>query len=104
MYHKIGNTTYKAADLSIFYQFPQYINIGLSKVFGSVASLEFAYLAVPQSAQSLVMSFRFCSAGFASFLDFGYISVYENVNKNFTLTNLEVSLNEIYCCSIIKGI
>ena len=63
----LGDANYTAADLSIFYQFPQYVGIGLSEVFTSVASLEFAYLAAPQSAQSLIMSLRFCSAGLSSF-------------------------------------
>ncbi|CAF3436200.1 unnamed protein product [Rotaria socialis] len=85
----IGDTTYNVADMSIFYQFPQYISIGLSEVFTSVASLEFAYLAAPQSAQSLVMSLRFCSAGISSFLGSGYIKIYENIYENFTVTNLE---------------
>ncbi|CAF2586135.1 unnamed protein product [Rotaria sp. Silwood2] len=85
----IGNTTYYAADMSILYQFPQYISIGLSEVFTSVASLEFAYLAAPQSAQSLVMSLRFCSVGLSSFLGSAYINIYENVYENFTVTNLE---------------
>ncbi|CAF3827932.1 unnamed protein product [Rotaria magnacalcarata] len=97
--HGIGkrffyDTTYNVADMSIFYQFPQYISIGLSEVFTSVASLEFAYLAAPQSAQSLVMSLRFCSAGISSFLGSGYIKIYENIYENFTVTNLECSDSE----------
>ncbi|CAF3891864.1 unnamed protein product, partial [Rotaria magnacalcarata] len=88
------DTTYNVADMSIFYQFPQYISIGLSEVFTSVASLEFAYLAAPQSAQSLVMSLRFCSAGISSFLGSGYIKIYENIYENFTVTNLECSDSE----------
>jgi dipeptide/tripeptide permease len=61
--------------MSIFYQFPQYIGIGLSEVFTSVASLEFAYLAAPQSAQSLIMSLRFCSAGLSSFFGSGIVGL-----------------------------
>jgi len=76
--------------MSVFYQFPQYIAIGLSEVFTAVASLEFAYLAAPQSAQSLVMSLRFTSAGLSSFLGSAYVTIYESINHNFTITNSEV--------------
>jgi dipeptide/tripeptide permease len=77
----VGNTTYIAADMSIFYQFPQYILIGLSEVFASVASLEFAYLSAPPSAQSLIMSLRFCSAGLSSFFGSIYVGVLLAVEK-----------------------
>jgi peptide/histidine transporter 3/4 len=76
--------------MSIFYQIPQYITIGLSEVFASVTSLEFAYMAAPQSAQSLVMSLRFCSAGISSFLSSGYLGIYESINENFTMATNEV--------------
>jgi dipeptide/tripeptide permease len=76
--------------MSVFYQFPQYVFIGLSEVFASVASLEFAYLAAPQSAQSLVMSLHFSSTGLSSFLGSGYVNIYESIYRNFTITNLEV--------------
>jgi dipeptide/tripeptide permease len=61
--------------MSVFFQFPQYVGIGLSEVFTSVASLEFAYLAAPQSAQSLIMSLRFCSAGLSSFFGSGMVGL-----------------------------
>jgi dipeptide/tripeptide permease len=76
--------------MSIFYQFPQYLTIGLSEVFTSIASMEFAYLAAPQSAQSFVMSMRFTSAGLSSFLGSGYINIYKIIDQNFTMTNIEV--------------
>ncbi len=76
--------------MSIFYQFPQYLTIALSEVFTSIASMEFAYLAAPQSAQSLVMSMRFTSAGLSSFLGSGYITIYKTIDQNFTMTNTEV--------------
>ncbi|UJR33175.1 hypothetical protein I4U23_020631 [Adineta vaga] len=85
----IGNTVYNASDMSVFYQLPQYVSMGLSEVFGSIASLEFAYLTAPQSAQSLVMSLRFCSVGLSSFLASGYINIYERFNANFSVTNSE---------------
>jgi dipeptide/tripeptide permease len=72
---RLGDKQYLAANMSILYQFPQYVGIGLSEVFTSVASLEFAYLAAPRSAQSLIMSLRFCSAGLSSFVGSGLVSV-----------------------------
>jgi dipeptide/tripeptide permease len=71
----IGDRDYLAANMSVFFQFPQYVGIGLSEVFTSVASLEFAYLAAPRSAQSLVMSLRFCSAGLSSFFGSGIVGL-----------------------------
>jgi dipeptide/tripeptide permease len=76
--------------MSIFYQIPQFIGIGLSEVFASVASLEFAYLTAPHSAQSLVMSLRFCSAGLSSFLGSAYINIYERFYEDFAVANSEV--------------
>jgi dipeptide/tripeptide permease len=87
--------------MSIFYQFPQYITIGLSEVFTSVASLEFAYLAAPHSAQSLIMSLRFCSAGLSSFLASIYIGIFAAINENLTFGKDEVKFififNIIFC-------
>ena len=83
----IDNATYKAADPSILYQFPQYISIGLSEVFASAPSLEFAYLPALQSGQSFVMSPGFCLADLSSFLGSAYLSIYENHYENITTAN-----------------
>ena len=74
-HNRLGDKQYLAANMNILYQFPQYVGIGLSEVFTSVASLEFAYLAAPRSAQSLIMSLRFCSAGLSSFVGSGLVAV-----------------------------
>ncbi|CAF0905534.1 unnamed protein product [Rotaria sordida] len=71
------------SDLSIFTQLPQYIGIGLSEVFGMVASFEFAYLAAPRSAQSLTMSLRFCSLGLSSFISDVYVKLMTITSKKF---------------------
>lgn len=81
--------------MSVFFQFPQYFTIGLSEVFTSVASMEFAYLAAPQSAQSLVMSLRFASIGISSLLGSGYISIFKLIEPNYGLNNDEV-INNVF--------
>ncbi|CAF1488802.1 unnamed protein product [Adineta steineri] len=83
----IADKEYIAANMSVFFQFPQYVGIGLSEVFTSVASLEFAYLAAPQSAQSLIMSLRFCSAGLSSFFGSGIVGLLSIVNGNQIFEN-----------------
>lgn len=86
---KIGGTNYNASHLSIFYQFPQHISIGLSEVFTAVASLEFAYSAAPPSARSFIMSLRFFSAGISAFIGVLYIGIFLSFKENFTLKNRE---------------
>jgi hypothetical protein len=57
--------------------------MGISEVFAMVASFEFAYLAAPRSAQSLIMSLRFCSLGLASFIGDAYVKVFTKTNEKF---------------------
>ncbi|CAF2742258.1 unnamed protein product [Rotaria sp. Silwood2] len=79
------------SDLSIFFQLPQNICMGLSEVFATVASLEFAYLAAPQSAQSLLMSLQFCSLGLSSFIGKAYLSIYSTTSSGFDFSCLTLN-------------
>jgi dipeptide/tripeptide permease len=83
-FYTIGDKTYLAANMSVFFQFPQYVGIGLAEVFTSVASLEFAYLAAPRSAQSLIMSLRVCSAGLSSFAGWAIVGLL-SINVRYCL-------------------
>lgn len=65
-----------SSSLSIFFQLPQTIGMGLSEIFAMVASYEFAYYTAPRSAQSLFMSLRFFSLGISSFIGFAYTSIF----------------------------
>ncbi len=88
----IGDKKYLAANMSVFFQFPQYVGIGLSEVFTSVASLEFAYLAAPRSAQSLIMSLRFCSAGLSSFFGSGIVGLL-SIEVRYCVSNVSKSIS-----------
>ena len=83
-------------NLSIFYQLPQNILMGLSEVFAMLASFEYAYFAAPRSGQTLFMSLRFCSLGISSYLANVYFAIFSHLPSKLDFT---VSMASAYFAS-----
>lgn len=64
----ISNTTFIAADVSIFWQVPQYILVAFGEVFCSVSIVYYAYSVAPKSMESIIMGLFYFFSGVGNLL------------------------------------
>lgn len=110
----IGNVTYHAVNISIFWQIPQYILVGAAELFASIAGLEFAYSAAPRNFQGMIMGIFYTMEGVGSLLGTALLHLvapfwlnnmtdYGNINDNhldfylYFLGVLQITTFVIYC-------
>ncbi|XP_047141705.1 solute carrier family 15 member 4 isoform X2 [Hydra vulgaris] len=74
-----------ASDMSIFYQVPQYMFIGLSEIFVVIPGLKYAYCESPKSMQSLVTSILYLVYGLGAFLS-SMLTLIVEMFPNFLIT------------------
>ena len=81
------------SDLLVYYQIPQNIFMGLSKLFLIVASYEFAYFTSRRSGRSFFMGLRYFSIGLSSFIDSLYNHVFPgtDINTNYFVSTCQLS-------------
>lgn len=80
LHQKVNRKLTMAAQLSVFWQIPQYMLVGLSEVFAVVGGLEFAYRNAPKSMQSLVMALYFATHSLGSLLGSGLLELCEAID------------------------
>ncbi|XP_042229866.1 solute carrier family 15 member 4-like isoform X1 [Homarus americanus] len=113
----VGNVTYNAVNISIFWQIPQYVLVGAAELFASIAGLEFAYSAAPRTFQGMIMGLFYTMEGIGSLLGTALLHVvspfwlnnltdYGNINDNhldfylYFLGILQFTTFLIYCGSL----
>ncbi|KAK7474443.1 hypothetical protein BaRGS_00034326 [Batillaria attramentaria] len=79
----IGGSVFYAADMSVLWQIPQYVLIGISEVFTSVAGLQFAVSVAPASMKGIIMGLFYLFSGIGSFLGTAIITILTVTNTWF---------------------
>eukprot|EP00794_Sanderia_malayensis_P013920 gene13920-15372_t len=77
-----------ATDMSIFYQIPQFVLIGVSEIFVLMTGLEFAYCKAPRKMQAIVTGLFFIANGIGSMLGSLIVEI-GTLAKKFVSTQVE---------------
>ncbi len=81
------------SNLNIYAQLPQHISTGFIRLFGLLASFEFAYFIAPHSARSPFISLSFVARGIASSIVLAFMV---HLAKTSSRIDFSVSINIPY--------
>lgn len=85
------HTLYFAANMSIFYQIPQYALLGLGEAFTNVAGLEFAYTHAPRDLQALVTGLYWLFSGFGSLLGLAIVQISHSTHLLYSSDRFDIN-------------
>ncbi|XP_059147178.1 solute carrier family 15 member 4-like isoform X2 [Physella acuta] len=95
----IGNTTYFAAEMSVFWQIPQYALIGISEVFASVACLQFTVTLAPKSMKAIITGLYYFFSGIGSLMGTAILTTLASSKTWFYKYNFG-NINCRYSCPV----
>ncbi|RUS82580.1 hypothetical protein EGW08_009654 [Elysia chlorotica] len=78
----LAGENFTASSMSVFMQVPQFLLIGTSEIFTSVAALEFAYNQAPVAMQGLLTGLFLASSGAGNWLSTAILSIVEAATKH----------------------
>ena len=77
------------SNLSIFWQIPGFIFIGISEIFASITSLEFFYSQAPGNMRSVSQSFNLLTSALGSWLTIPLtLAVNSDTNNEWIATDI----------------
>ena len=79
-----SNRAMEVVDMSVWWQIPQYLLIGLSEVFTAIGQLEFFYDQAPDVMRSCSMALQLLSVCIGSYLSGAVVWVVQCITSSFT--------------------
>jgi peptide/histidine transporter 3/4 len=95
----------QAVDISVFYQVPQFVLVGISEILASVSALDFFYTQSPENLRSAVAAMNLLTAGLGQWITALLIPL---VNSRKGVCLCVFAHRSISCfalvCSLLRGV
>lgn len=78
----VGDEEFYAANISVFWQAPQFFLVGTGEAFTSIAGYEFAYTQAPKSLQSAIMGVFLATNGMGNYMSTAILAVITQVTTD----------------------
>ncbi|XP_072018287.1 solute carrier family 15 member 4-like [Amphiura filiformis] len=92
----LAGESFNASTLSVFVQIPEYMLVGASEVFTSIAGLEFAYSQSPTYMQGIVMGMWLATIGLGNYVGSLYVTIVNSVTRELGVVWFPDEINDGY--------